>query len=322
MMTVSIITIFLNAERFLDEAIRSVLAQTYGGWELLLVDDGSTDGSSGIARAYAASDPQRVRYLAHPGGVNRGMSRSRQLGIEHASGDCIAFLDADDVYLPEKLERQLVLLERYPRAAMIYGPTPHWFGDVRLDEAMELQATRRLGVPADSLVEPPELVRQFLRRTADPPATCGVLIRRRAVDATGGFEEQFRGLYEDQVFFFKVCLAFPVFVEGRAWDRYRRHPGSYCEVQIRAGTHSDDYSPTEPRGTFLRWLDEYVRSRPVGDGELQRLLDRELWPYRHPALHRLAIHARARARALGLGRISHAARRGWRRLFGSVAASR
>lgn len=322
MTTVSIITIFLNAERFLEEAIASVLAQTYGGWELLLVDDGSTDASSAIARAHAASRPQQIRYLTHPGGGNRGMSRSRQLGVEHASGDYIAFLDADDVYLPEKLERQLAVLERHPHAAMTYGPTPHWFGDARLDKAIGPHAVRRLGVPPDTLAEPPALVRQFLRRAADPPSTCGVLIRRQAVDAVGGFEDQFRDLYEDQVFLFKVCLAFPVFVQGQAWDRYRRHPDSYCEAQIRAGRHADDYRPTEPRGRFLRWLDGYFRSQGLADRELRRLLDRELWPYRHPVLYRFAMEARARARALGLGRFSHAARRGWRRVAGTPGASR
>ena len=64
---VSVVTIFLNAERFLDEAVASVFAQTLTDWELLLVDDGSTDGSSEIARRYAHSHPTKVRYLEHEG---------------------------------------------------------------------------------------------------------------------------------------------------------------------------------------------------------------------------------------------------------------
>src|SRR5205809_3316024 len=69
--------IFLNAERFIDEAIQSVLAQTYENWELLLVDDGSTDGSTAIARSYAERYPAKIRYLEHPGHKNHGMSASR-----------------------------------------------------------------------------------------------------------------------------------------------------------------------------------------------------------------------------------------------------
>lgn len=83
---VSVVTIFLDAERFIEEAIESVFAQTYDRWELLLVDDGSTDRSRDVARRYAARYPSRVRYLEHPGHQNRGMSPSRNLGIAHAAG--------------------------------------------------------------------------------------------------------------------------------------------------------------------------------------------------------------------------------------------
>src|SRR4051812_27035882 len=110
---VSVITIFLDGERFLAEAVDSLLAQTYADWELLLVDDGSSDGSTAIARAYAAGRPERIRYLEHEGHANLGMSASRNLGLQHARGEYVAFLDADDVYRPEKLERQVALLQAH-----------------------------------------------------------------------------------------------------------------------------------------------------------------------------------------------------------------
>ncbi len=78
---VSAIVIFLNENRFLQEAIESIFAQTYDHWELLLVDDGSTDESSDIALRYAERHPEKVRYLEHAGHENRGMSVSRNLGI-------------------------------------------------------------------------------------------------------------------------------------------------------------------------------------------------------------------------------------------------
>src|ERR671930_538107 len=95
---VSVVVIFLNAERFLQEAIESVFAQTYPAWELLLVDDGSSDESTAIAQCYAAHHAGQVRYLEHPRHANRGMSASRNLGIRHAHGAYIAFLDADDIW--------------------------------------------------------------------------------------------------------------------------------------------------------------------------------------------------------------------------------
>ena len=100
---VSAVVIFLDAEEFIEEAIESVFAQTYDRWELILVDDGSTDRSTEIARSYAERHPDRVSYVTHPGRVNRGMSASRNRGVEVSSGELIAFLDADDVWLPAKL---------------------------------------------------------------------------------------------------------------------------------------------------------------------------------------------------------------------------
>jgi glycosyltransferase involved in cell wall biosynthesis len=124
---VSGIIIFLNAERFIQEAIESVFAQAYAAWELLLVDDGSTDGSTAIARRYAAQHPGRVRYLEHPGHRNHGISASRNLGIRNAKGAYIALLDADDVWLPYKLERQVAILDSQPEASMVYGSTQYWY---------------------------------------------------------------------------------------------------------------------------------------------------------------------------------------------------
>ena len=120
---VSVVMIFLDEERFLAEAIESVRAQTFTDWELLLVDDGSSDGSSAIARGYAEREGDRIRYLEHPGHENRGMSASRNLGIRHARGDLVALLDADDVWLQHKLSRQVALLDANPDAEMIYGAT-------------------------------------------------------------------------------------------------------------------------------------------------------------------------------------------------------
>jgi glycosyltransferase involved in cell wall biosynthesis len=120
---VSAIIIFLDAERFIEEAIESVLAQTCGAWVLLLVDDGSSDAGTNIARRYAARHPDRMRYLEHPGHANRGMSAARNLGIANARGAYVAFLDADDVWLPQRLERHVDVLEREPDLSAVYGPS-------------------------------------------------------------------------------------------------------------------------------------------------------------------------------------------------------
>jgi glycosyltransferase involved in cell wall biosynthesis len=282
---VSVITIFLNGEAFIQEAIESVVAQTFRDWELLLVDDGSTDASSAIAQRFAAADPDRIRYLEHAEHRNRGMSASRNLGIERARGTFIALLDADDVWLPDHLEQHVRRLHEHPEAGMVYGPSMLWYSWTGLPEDAARAGRRRLGVPADTLVRPPRLLELLLENRADTPATCSVLMRRSAVELAGGFEEEFRGLYEDQVFFAKLFLTIPIFVTGDAHDRYRQHADSCCFVAHAAGEYHFTM-PHAARLPFLQWLERYLSEHGRERSRAWSLLQRELWWYRHPRLHR------------------------------------
>jgi len=288
--TVTVITIFLNAEEFIRESVESVLAQTYDSWELLLVDDGSTDASTALAREYAQRYPDMVRYLEHFGHQNRGMSASRNLGIANARGEYIAFLDADDVWLPLKLERQVAILDSQPEAAMVYGATQHWYSWTGKPDDQHRDRLRKLGVPTDTLVRPPTLVTLFLRHEAWTPGTCGVLVRRDVSQRVGGFDERFRGMFEDQVFFYKLCLVMPVFVESGCSDRYRQHPDSWCEMARQLGEYEPGYQPNSARRAFLSWLEEYLLEQEITNRELHTVLRRELRPYRHPVLFQLAAH--------------------------------
>ena len=118
---VSVVTIFLNGEAYLREAIDSVLAQDFANLELIMVDDGSTDASTEIARGYAASFPDRCVFVEHPDHANRGMSASRNAGIAVARGRYVAFIDADDVWTPEKVREQIAIFEAHPEVGMVAG---------------------------------------------------------------------------------------------------------------------------------------------------------------------------------------------------------
>lgn len=98
-----------NAEKYLAEAVESVLSQTYENWELLILDDCSSDHTAKIAAAFAAAD-ERIRLHSIP--ENIGVAGTRNLGFDLAQGEWIALLDSDDVWHSEKLERQLALAER------------------------------------------------------------------------------------------------------------------------------------------------------------------------------------------------------------------
>jgi glycosyltransferase involved in cell wall biosynthesis len=250
---VSVVTIFLDEERFLAEAIASVRAQTMTDWELLLVDDGSRDRSSDIARDAAASDAARVRYLQHAGGTNRGMSASRNLGLAHARGEHIAFLDADDVWLAGKLEEQLACFDAEPRVGLVYGRTTIWHSWNRNTAAADFHYP--LGVAPNRVYEPPRLFNQLMRNRAQTPTTCNALVRRALVDEVGGFVEAFTGMFEDQVFFAKALLAAPVWVDERTWAKYRVHPASCSE---RALGSADEL---RTRLRFLAWVGEHLATR-------------------------------------------------------------
>lgn len=300
---VSVVIIFFNAGDFLAEAIASVVAQRYEDWELLLVDDGSTDRSTAVARTQAAACPERIRYLEHPGHANRGMSASRNLGIRHARGRYVAFLDADDVWLPGALEEQVPILEAHPEAAMVYGPLQWWYSWSGRAEDAGRDYVERLGVPGDALIEPPTLVSLFLQDRAAVPS--GILVRREMAERVGGFEEVFRGEYEDQVFCVKVCLAAPVFAASRCWYRYRQHPGSSVAVGLRTG------ATRRARAAFLRWTARYLTQQGIEDHAVWQALRSELRQARYATVR--SVLARG---ARTLRQIRRRAATDWKTLLG------
>jgi glycosyltransferase involved in cell wall biosynthesis len=289
---VSVVAIFLNAERFLDEALRSVLAQTYPSWELLLVDDGSSDGSSAIARGYAEREPHRVRYLEHPGHRNQGMSASRNLGLHHARGEYLALLDADDVWLPQKLERQVAILETHPSVGLLFGAPLYWFGWTGRSEDRARDYVIDLKLPVDRVYEPPGLLLPFLQRAAPTPCPSDVLVRRATALSVGGFEAHFIGVnmvYEDQAFFSKLLLHSPAFASRETWDRYRQHPESCYAVSKATGARE------VARHYFLKWFRQYLRNQGLASGPVWQTVQTELRPF--GLTSRAVTRARRLARA-------------------------
>lgn len=116
---VSVVMPMYNSEKYVGKAIESVIGQTYPNWELLIVDDGSSDNSCEVARAYAVHD-SRIKLFINNNPV--GMPYApRNYGIMRAQGDFIAFLDSDDIWLREKLRQQLVVFHRDERTAVVYS---------------------------------------------------------------------------------------------------------------------------------------------------------------------------------------------------------
>ena len=117
---VSIIVPVYNARKFIRETLDSVMAQTYPSWELLLIEDVSTDGTAAVIEEYVREkEEQRIRLIRQP--ENRGAARARNRGLEEAKGRYIAYLDADDLWEPEKLQHQLLFMEKNEAAFCFTG---------------------------------------------------------------------------------------------------------------------------------------------------------------------------------------------------------
>lgn len=214
---VSVVMPAWNALDFINDAMQSVLSQSYRDLELIVVDDGSTDGDYA---ALARMDP-RVRVLHVARG---GVGRARNLGIRHARGRYIAFLDADDLWVPGKLRAQIDYLEAHPQIGVVFGEYYRW-------------SCNPDGQWSDpSAVYPDE---QGLRRTSQE--RCGWMytrllmgdlvgmntpvVRREVFDTIGGFDEGMeRG--EDYDFWLRCAREVPMQGFASVMAVYRIHPAS------------------------------------------------------------------------------------------------
>jgi glycosyltransferase involved in cell wall biosynthesis len=270
---VSVITCFFNEERFLAEAVESVIMQDYTNWELILVDDGSSDESTRIAKEYAASHPGKIIYAEHPAHSNRGLSASRNHGIAASSGELVAFLDADDVWRPAKLQVQAGIMMANPGAGMLCEASEYWyswFHKSRIDVVI------KVGNEKDGVVDPPHLA-EMLYPLAEGAAPCpsGIMVRMDVLQRHGGFEAHFTGkyqLYEDQGFLHKIYLNEPVYVSSLCHNRYRQREGSLVEKVTTDGGY---YAV---RKYFLLWLQRYMEENAIGYPSVKLLLQKALAP--------------------------------------------
>lgn len=117
---VSIITASYNYENYIQEAIESVINQTYENWELIIVDDGSVDNSVEVIKKYCAKD-KRIKLFQHQNGVNKGLKETMLLGIEKAQGEWVSFLESDDIYAPNYLEEKVQKIAQNSNIGLVFN---------------------------------------------------------------------------------------------------------------------------------------------------------------------------------------------------------
>ncbi|HEU5352357.1 MAG TPA: glycosyltransferase family 2 protein [Terracidiphilus sp.] len=292
---ISVIVPFHNSERFLAETVESVLAQSCAEWELLLVDDGSTDRSAALARVLASRRPEAIHCLTQPGG-NRGVNAARNLGAHHARGALLAFLDSDDVWRPNKLAEQSAILLAHPHVGLVYGHSEYWCDWDTEPGLPQSNYTPPLS-PPDRVYLPPKLfANSYPLGPWGAPSPSSFLVRHDAFRRVGGFDECFHPgtfqLYEDVAFFAKLALTIPIYVSSASWERYRvsRRSG-----WILAQNTSKDEAA---RRFYFQWLRRHLATlNPAEEGLLQ-LVQRRTWSYRLPLPPALVMLARRALRRL------------------------
>ncbi len=201
---ISVVIPCYNQARFLGEAIESVLRQTVRDFEVIVVDDGSSDNTREVAARY-----REVRYNRQDNG---GVSAARNTGLSESKGDYLIFLDADDRLLPHALETGLNNLQSHPHCAFVWGHSQHIAED---------------GTPVASRPKPRierhhyrELLRTNYIRTPGE-----VMYRRAVFEAVGNFDTSLQGP-EDYDLNLRITRSFPVFCHGQVINEYRVHNAS------------------------------------------------------------------------------------------------
>ena len=206
MPTISVIVPAYNVERTILETIKSVQQQTFSDFELIVINDGSTDRTLELLNT--VTDP-RLKVFSY---TNGGLPTARNRGISHATGEFIAFLDADDLWTPDKLELQLAALQQHPEAGVAYSWT--YFKDEQGVHSYADESNRFEGnVYADLLVK------NFLHNGYNP------LIRKQAIESVGEFDPTLKSC-EDWEFYLRLAAKWPFLLVPKPQILYRQSSGS------------------------------------------------------------------------------------------------
>lgn len=199
-----------NSQRYLDETIKSILAQTFKDWELVIVNDGSTDATESIIKKYMETGLPIVYFYQE----NKGFAHARNKAVRLSRGEWVAILDHDDIWHPEKLEIQNVSTERFPQAKLHFSNS-EWFDD----EGRIVRRTITDNKFKTGLVSEP-----FLRLLAEG---CFIdsetaLINKGALIECGGFDERYAYIV-DYDMFLRLAKRHDIYYEDRTLASWRMH---------------------------------------------------------------------------------------------------
>jgi len=213
---VSVVIPAYNAEAFIDEALQSILAQDYPSFEILVVNDGSTDSTAQHVAAYH----DKVRYFEQPN--SGGFPGSpRNTGIQNSRGEFICFLDADDLMLPGRLRMQVDFLRDESEVGVVFGNYQNFSADGPIGESHFRTCPRlsaKLGSCPTVVLRPADATSLLLRENVGIPSS--MMMRRAALDAAPAFSTEFR-VGEDFHFYYRIlrCFSLGIIDQVVSWRR-------------------------------------------------------------------------------------------------------
>ncbi len=211
MATVDVIIPAFNAAHYLPAAIESVLSQTFDDWQILLVDDGSTDNTAEVVAPFLKRLGSKIKYIKQN---NRGLPAARNTAIKASTAEFLALLDADDVWLPCRLSESLKAFADRPQAGLAYGLVTYI--DLRGRPGRTFEGNRRY---AEGHIAP-----QIYMRKVDLPCPT-ITFRRKCVDEVGLFDETMRAT-EDRDLWLRIALRYEVALVPKVIAHYRVSPAS------------------------------------------------------------------------------------------------
>ena len=236
---VSVVIPAFNAASCIRRALDSVLAQTWERYEIIVVDDGSTDNSSEVLARYG----KQLNVVCQ---ANGGPSVARNRGLMEARGRYVAFLDADDYWLPEKLERQVALLDARPEVGFCSTATA----------VVDPEGKHVRDWPCCH--EEPLLETLFMRSSAVSGSTSGVLARRAVLLEAGGFDERLRG-FEDPDLWIRLaartayaCIPLALTVVVRTPNSVSGNLAAMCAATLASFAKNRALLPPNKRGSYWR----------------------------------------------------------------------
>jgi SAM-dependent methyltransferase len=254
---VSVLMPMFNAAQYVAEAIESVRSQTLDRWELIIVDDGSTDESYAIARRYAEREPDRIRVFQHPDRANHGLSRTLNYAVAQAAASYIAFLDADDAWMPERLAYDIAVLDANPAIAAAISNTLYWWMDEDRPAWVD-----QFGSPHNCVWPPRSFFRSaWLRQESDIPCITAFTARTAVLRKLGGFDESY-SVAQDMKIIAEIAFRYPVFVADACNTEYRRTRESLWSRSVMEGRDA------ECRRRFRKWLKALIEREAADDPAL------------------------------------------------------